>query len=168
MMLDIPANDHAALYVLAYTGPAGDDVTLATIIGPVALNTDFTDLITPDQRAAVPLPDLIRQGYDLPLTPEQDAMLRHVQGTVLLVMSRAFGGQAQQITLPAGSTLVTILRETPTMTPVEKLTSASGAGELTGPPAKPRKSDARMSGMVATAALLIMFALVGLVVWVGG
>lgn len=167
-MLDIPANDHGALYVIAYNGPAPDGVRVATIIGPVALNMDFVDLITPDQRTAVPLPDLIRQGYDLPLTPSQDAILRDVQGTVLLVMSRAFGGQAQQITLPASSTLVTILRETPTMTPSEKLTSASGAGELTGPPAKPGKSDARMSGMVATAALLIMFALVGLVVWVGG
>ncbi len=31
-------------------------------------------------------------------------------------------------------------------------------------PPKPKLSDARMSGMVATAALLVMFALVGLVV----
>ncbi|WP_019953569.1 hypothetical protein [Yoonia vestfoldensis] len=168
MTLTIPANDHGALYVLAHTGPASDALTAATIIGPVALNLDFVDVITPAQRAAVPLPDLIRQGYDLPLTPAQDAMLRHVQGTILLVMSRAFGGQAQQIDLPADTTLVTVLRETPAITPPEKLTSASGAGALTGPPAKPRKSDARMSGMIATIALLIMFALVGLMVWVGG
>ena len=168
MTLTIPANDHGALYVLAYTGPASDALTAATIIGPVALNMDFVDLITPDRRATVPLPDLIRQGYDMPLTPAQDAMLRHVQGTVLLVMSRALGGQAQQIDLPAGTTLVTVLRETPVMAAPEKLTSASGAGELPGPPVKPRKSDARMSGMIATAALLVMFALVGLMVWVGG
>ena len=167
-MLNIPANDHGALYVLAYSGPAGDDLTPDMIMGPVALNADFVDVITPAQRAAVPLPDLIRQGYDMPLTPAQDAMLRQVQGTVLLVMSRAFGGEAHQIDLPAGTTLVTVLRETPVMTASDKLTSAAGAGELTGAPTKPRKSDARMSGMVATIALLVMFALVGLMVWVGG
>lgn len=168
MTLTIPANDHGALYVLAYTGSASDALTAATIIGPVALNLDFVDLITADQRTTVPLPEVIRQGYDMPLTAEQDAMLRQVQGTVLLVMSRAFGGEAHQIDLPAGTTLVTVLRETPVMTASDKLTSAAGAGELTGAPTKPRKSDARMSGMVATIALLVMFALVGLMVWVGG
>jgi hypothetical protein len=167
-MLMIPDNDHGALYVLAYTGPAPDDQTFETIIGQVTLNMDFVDLITPAQRATVPLPDLIRQGYDMTLTSDQEAMLRDQQGAILLIMSRAFGGEAQQIDLPADTRLVTVLRETPVITPPEKLTSTSGAGELTGPPAKPRKSDARMSGMVATIALLIMFALVGLMVWVGG
>ncbi len=32
---------------------------------------------------------------------------------------------------------------------------------------KPPKSDARISGMVATVALLVMFALVGWFVWMG-
>ena len=32
---------------------------------------------------------------------------------------------------------------------------------------KPPKSDARISGMIATVALVAMFALVGLVVWWG-
>ncbi|ARU02148.1 hypothetical protein [Yoonia vestfoldensis] len=165
-MLNIPANDHGALYVLAAT--ATDAPTIAAILGPVTLNTDFVDLISPDQRATVPLPELIRQGYDMALTAEQEVLLQQAQGTILLVMSRAFDGQAQQIDLPAGTVLVTVLRETPVIAASEKLTSPSGAGALPGPPAKPRKSDARMSGMVATAALLIMFALVGLVVWVGG
>jgi hypothetical protein len=32
---------------------------------------------------------------------------------------------------------------------------------------KKKMSDARISGMVATVALLVMFAFVGLIVWVG-
>ena len=35
-------------------------------------------------------------------------------------------------------------------------------------PQRPPKSNARISGMVATVALLVMFALLGVVIWIGG
>lgn len=172
MILTIPANDHGALYILAYSGPPQEAVTdqaVLQIIGPAVLNLDYVDLITPEQRQQVTLPDLIRQGYDLPLSDEQARILRALDGQVLLLMSRAFGGQAQQITLPATTRLVMELRDPTTVSAPDKLTSDAATGEMNGPQtAKPRKSDARMSGMIATAALLVMFALVGLMVWVGG
>jgi hypothetical protein len=170
-MLTIPQNDHGALYVLEYTGDAPavlTDQAMLHILGPVVLNLDFVGLIAPDQRTEVTLPDLIQQGYDLPMTAEQTDTLRQLTGNVLLVMSRAFNGQAQDIALPATTRLVMVLREQPAIAPTDKLTSASATGDMNGPPAKPRKSDARMSGMVATGALLVMFLLVGLMVWVGG
>ncbi|MBQ2261225.1 MAG: hypothetical protein II336_07660 [Loktanella sp.] len=169
-MLQIPATDHGALYVLDYTGDAPavlSDEAVLQMVGPVVLNLDFVDLVTPEQRREVSLPELIRQGYEMPLTAEQADRLRQLSGHVLLIMSRAFGGQAQDITLPDATTLVMVLRDNATVPPAEQITSAAAAGVLTGPPVKPRKSDARMSGMVATAALLVMFALVGLMVWVG-
>lgn len=171
MMLNIPANDHGALYVLEYTGPAQEvlsDQTILQMVGPVVLNIDFVDPIAPEQRVQVTLPDLIRQGYDLPLTDEQASILRALDGQVLLVMSRAFGGQAQDIELPPTTRLVMVLRDQSVISATDKLVSDGAAGNINGPQAaKPKKSEARMSGMVATIALLVMFALVGLMVWVG-
>ena len=169
-MLDIPANDHGALYVVEYFGPPLDgsrEEMIAAIIGPVTLNLDFVDLITPAQRAEVALPDLIRQGYDLQLSPTQATSLRVVPGVVVLIMSRAFGGKARQIALPDQTCTVMVLRDKTPISAPDKLTSDGSAGDMNGPQAKPRKSDARMSGMVATVALLVMFALVGLMVLVG-
>ncbi|MFN3661147.1 hypothetical protein [Yoonia sp.] len=169
-MLDIPANDHGALYVVEYSGPPLDgpkEQMIRKIIGQDGLNLDYVDLIPASQTGDVALPDLIRQGYDLPLTPAQATTLRRVSGMVVLIMSRAFGGKAQTIFLPDDTRTVMVLRETPQLGTVEKLTSEGAVGELNGRQAKPRKSDARMSGMVATAALLVMFALVGLMIWVG-
>ncbi|WP_322894396.1 MULTISPECIES: hypothetical protein [unclassified Yoonia] len=170
-MLDIPANDHGALYIVEHFGPplTGSKAgMIGKIIGQVDLNLDFVDLIPPAGKAEMALPDLIQQGYEMPLTPAQVTTLRRVTGPVVLIMSRAFGSKAQQITLPEDSRAVMVLRDAAQIQTSEKLTSDGAAGEMNGPQtAKPRKSDARMSGMVATAALLVMFALVALMVWVG-
>lgn len=172
MHLQVPANDHGALYVLELTGAAPamlDDQAVLRLLGPVVLNTDYVDLVPARAQAAVALPDLVAQGYDLPLSAAQQAELADLQGPVLLIMSRAFGGQALDLALPAGTRLVMVLRAPARLTEKRAtLTADSAAGILTGPAAKPRKSDARMSGMVATAALVVMFLLVVIVVWVGG
>ena len=83
-------------------------------------------------------------------------------------MSAAFGGQEHTLDLPAGTRLVTTLREKAAIKVTPPLTSDSAEGNLDTKPVKPRKSDARMSGMVATYALLAMFTLVALMIWVGG
>ena len=83
-------------------------------------------------------------------------------------MSAAFGGAAVTLDLPQGTRLVTTLRETPTIAVRETLTSDAAEGRLDAPPARSKKSDARVGGMVAMYALLGMFALVGLMIWVGG
>ena len=170
-MLDIPANDHGALYVVEYFGPplnGSKEDMIRTIIGQDGLNLDFVDLIPAADKPTVPLSDLIRQGYDMPMTPAQATTLRRVSGVVVLLMSRAFGSKARRIILPDDTRSVMVLRETPKVSAPEKLTSDGAAGDMNGPQTtKPKKSEARMSGMVATIALVVMFALVALMVWVG-
>jgi hypothetical protein len=167
--LDIPAHDHGALYVLTHEGRhdlALSDQTMIEMLGPVMLNLDYVELIAHADRGPTTLPDLIRQGYDMPLTQDQAQTLSTLSGHVLLIMSRAFDGVAQSLDLPRQTRLVIVLRDAPAPLQDGKITSEAGKGTLNGPPAK-GKSDARMSGMVATFALLVMFALVALMVWVG-
>ena len=85
----------------------------------------------------------------------------------VLVMSAAFPPEGMTLDLPADVRLVTVLRDTPDVTLPETLRSDAAKGSLQGN-GKPKKSDARIGGMIATYALLLMFALVGLMVWIGG
>ena len=63
---------------------------------------------------------------------------------------------------------VTTIGEGAALTVDAPLRSEAAEGVLDEPPQPKRMSDARQSGMVATVALLIMFALVALMVWIGG
>lgn len=56
---------------------------------------------------------------------------------------------------------IATLAEAPPDTEVGELTA-----DLTSAPAKPKKSDARVGGMVATYALIAMFAIVALIIWI--
>lgn len=174
MMIDIPANDHGAIYVFEIIGipPAdlGDktDTALMAVFGPVVLNTNYVDVITPGVLTDMTLPQFITHGYDMPVADDVAEELRSLIGTAVLVMSAAFGGQEVILGLPENTHLVTTLRETPAIKVIDRLNTASAKGALDSKPTKPAKSNARMSGMVATYALLAMFALVGLMIWVGG
>lgn len=174
MKLNIPANDHGAIYVLEFQGtpPSGladkTDSAMLSVLGSVVVNTDYVDVITLGMLTEMTLPQLIKNGYDMPISDEDADTLRGIIGTAILVMSAAFGGQAVSFELPANVRIAAILRETPVIRTPEPLTSDAAQGSLDRKPAKPPKSNARMSGMVATYALLAMFALVGLMIWVGG
>lgn len=174
MKLEIPANDHGAIYVLEYAGapPAGfedkTDAAMQAVLGPVLVNTDYVDAITPGMLTDMTLPQLIEHGYDMPVGDADADQLRGIMGTAFLVMSAAFGGHSVQVDLPSNVRIVTVLREAPTITLSDPLSAESAKGTLQTKPAKPPKSDARMSGIVATYALLAMFALVALMIWVAG
>ena len=174
MTLEFAANDHGAIYVFEVIGvpPAdlGDktDAALMAVFGPVVLNTDYVDVIMPGVLTDMTLPQFITHGYDMPVADDVAEELRSLIGTAVLVMSAAFGGQEVALDLPENTRLVATLREKSTIKVIDPLNSSSAEGTLDSKPAKPAKSNARMSGMVATYALLAMFALVGLMIWVGG
>jgi hypothetical protein len=171
-MTHIPAHDHGALYVFSVDGeaPAGltdkADAALMALLGNVLLNTDYVDVITPDMLADMPLSELIQTGYDLPIDTETAGMLQAVTGPVVLVMSAAFGGQETTLTL-SHATLITTLREAAHETVPRALHAQSAKGAIAST-TRSAKSDARIGGMVATVALLLMFLLVGVMVWIGG
>jgi hypothetical protein len=144
------------------------DTALMAVFGSVVLNTDYVDVITPGVLTDMTLPQFITHGYDMPVADDLAEELRSLIGTAVLVMPAAFGGREVALDLPENTRLVTTLREKPAIKVIDPMSTASADGVLTPKPTKPPKSNARMSGMVATYALLAMFALVGLMIWVGG
>jgi len=168
-MMHVPAHDHGAIYVLELQRPPPEgleektDAAMMAVFGPLVVNTDYVDAITPGMLTDMALPDLIRNGYDMPISEATAEQLRGIFGTVVLVMSSAFGGAEVDINLPGDVRLVTVLRETPKMAAPRPISA-----DTTGRVASTRKapSDAAMSGRIATYALLVLFALVGLMIWV--
>lgn len=101
---------------------------------------------------------------------DEHVVIEGLKGTVLIVGSRAFGGQAQVLTPRAPVTLVATLNEEKAPVQFEPLPSA-GAQVAPAPEeateAEPKKkSDAAMLGRVAMIALLVLFVLTAVVVWV--
>jgi hypothetical protein len=172
-VINVPANDHGAIYVIELNRPAPEgledktDAAIMAVFGNVVLNTDYIDVIAPGVLTDMSLPDLIRNGYDMQLSPTDAVEIDGLIGSVVLVMSAAFPPEGMTLDLPADVRLVTVLRDTPDVTLPETLRSDAAKGSLQGN-GKPKKSDARIGGMIATYALLLMFALVGLMVWIGG
>ncbi len=169
-MIHVPTNDHGAIYVLELNRPDPDglddktDAAMMAVFGPVVVNTDYVDAITPGMLTDMTLPDLIQNGYEMPVDAATAEELRGLFGTVILVMSAAFGGAAMDIDLPSDVRLVTVLRDAPVMNAPRPISSKAAKGAL--PPARKKPSDAAMSGRIATYALLVLFALVGLMIWI--
>jgi hypothetical protein len=93
-------------------------------------------------------------------------MLDAYRGYVLTIRSQAFGGQAATLRPdPKARLMGTYAEEVP---PVKfaPLPTPSASGVLGG--GKPPMSDARMGGMVATVALIVMFGLTAFMIWFAG
>ena len=173
MTLDIRANDHGAIYVLEIAGdmPLGlsdkTDEAMMALLGPIVVNRDYVDVIEPAALTDMSVLQLIETGYDMPVDQATADSINATRGTIVLIMSAAFAGQAVKMRLPQHVRHVATLRETPAIKVTDQLSAQSAGGNLSTAPVKPPKSDARVSGIVATSALLVMFALVGLMIWIG-
>ena len=118
----------------------------------------------------MPLADYLVEGPGIAEDVlEQDRIkLGALDGWVMLVYSSAFAGKAATLS-PAPS--LTLIGEYP-----QEGVDWSGGVDLSTPsalpyqddatPARKKPSDAAMAGRVATVALLVLFALVGLMIWV--
>jgi len=113
------------------------------------------------------LEDYIRQGYDFDPDAADKAALADITGWVIFVMSRATDGAETTLDLSPGIRHITTIGTPMTLTAEAPLQSDAATGVLT-PPTKKPMSDARMGGMVATAALLVLFLLTGLMIWIAG
>lgn len=173
MTLTIPANDHGQLRVFATDMDLPADAAgktpqgLAQLFG-ADLNPDFVDIVRIDDLDGMQLSAYIDQGYDMAPDLVDKAAVDTITGTAILVLSRATNAVETKLTLAEGLRHVTTYSPAVQIITPEKLPDASARGILSDPPVKAPKSDARMSGMVATYALLVMFALVGLMIWVAG
>lgn len=173
MKLTIPATDHGQLRVFALPTAAAPDIIaktpqgLAHLFG-ADLNPAFVDVVSIDDLGDMRLSQYIAEGYDLAPDLADKPAVDAITGYAILVLSTATGGRDTTLTLAPDLRHVTTYSREAQLHMPEKLPDASAQGGISGPPGKPAKSNARISGMIAMYALLAMFALVALMIWVGG
>lgn len=131
--------------------------------------------LDPEQVEMFPLTDLkglglsgyMREGLGIAEEEIDNARLDALKGVVLIIRSAAFGGAAVMLAPKAPLRWIGTYREQTAPVRFEQL--PGGAAEVEAapePPAEKRPSDAAMSGRVATVALIVIFALTAIVVWI--
>ena len=173
MPLTIPATDHGQIRIFAVTPPVppglldADPQAIAQALGTNRLNRDFVDVVDTRTLAGMSLLDYLRQGYDIPADAADDAALRDLTGPVILVMSRASGGEEVTLTPAAGIRHITTVGDPARLrAPAGPLPSAAATGTVA--PARPPASDRAVSGRVATIALVVLLALVVVMILIAG
>ena len=171
MTLTIPATDHGLIRIFKVTGPAPAGLeektpaALHALFGTDALDPDYVDVVDTRELAGLTLLDYLHQGYDIPDAALADPAIRDLRGLVVLVMSRAARGQEVTLTLAPQITHVTTTGEPARLRmPGPAITTPAATGSVAGGKSAP--SDAAMSGRIATLALLVLFALVAVMIWV--
>lgn len=173
MIIDIPANDHGKIRIFSLTGrlPSGliekEPRALLGAFGTTALNPDYVDVVKIAALDDMTLHDLLVHGYDITPDPIDDAALVGITDHAILIMSRATQGKAVTLELAPGIHHVTTCGDAAQLNVPTPLEADTAQGTLEDAPAS-RKSDAAIGGRVAMFALIVMFAIFGLMVWIGG
>ena len=138
---------------------------LRDALGVEYLDSDFIELFDVANLEGVGLPQYMIDGLGVSETDveEDRARLEAIEGLILVVLSSAFGGFAGTLTPKSPLRWVGTYTEDRAPVSFKPLPSESAKG-TTGDKTPP--SDAAMSGRVASIALLVLFALVAVVVWV--
>ncbi len=138
---------------------------LQEALGAEVLEADHVDLFAVSDLDELGLTGYLEQGYGM--DPEDLADMRvrlnALSGHVLIVTSRAFAGQAQTLKPRAPLRLIASFHENAAPVVFEPLPSKAARGTTGG---KAAPSDAAMSGRIASLALLVLFVLVAVVVWI--
>ncbi|RYH01399.1 hypothetical protein EU805_14170 [Salipiger sp. IMCC34102] len=171
MTLTIPANDHGQIRIFSLTPPVAQSLMEAEpqavhrALGAKDLNMDFVDVVDTRNLAGLSLLDYLHQGYDVPADAADNAALRGIDGPVILVMSRATSGREVTLTPVQGVRHVTTVGEPVRLAvPSSPLPSATAEGNVR--PGKAVPSNGAISGRVATIALLVLFVLVAVMIWI--
>ncbi len=172
-MITIPENDHGHIRVFANSEALPEAARDKTPEGIVALfgatlDPTYVDIVQISDLGGMTLSTYIAEGYDMVADPVDKAAVDAIEGTAILVLSRATDGQAATFTLAPGIRHVTTYSPTAKISPPEVLASASAQGNLDTAPVKPPKSNARIGGMVAMYALIFMFAFIAVIIWIAG
>ncbi|WP_306130752.1 hypothetical protein [Roseovarius sp. MMSF_3350] len=145
---------------------------LQEALGAESLDPHYVDLMQVEDLEGYGLSQYLEQGMGVSSHDLEDAhvLIEGLKGTVLVVGSGAFGGQAQVLTPRKPLRLVATFSEESSPVQFEPLPSAGAqvapAPEEARETEVKKKSDAAMSGRVAMIALLVLFVLTAAVVWV--
>jgi hypothetical protein len=173
MGITIPENDHGQIRVFATTLDLPHEVLQKQPGGMLALfgaplNPDYVDIVRIDDLMGMSLTRYIHEGYDMAPDLVEAATVDRITGYAVLVLSRATDGKETTLEPGFGLRHITTYSPAASFAAHEALPSESAKGTIPSPDGPPAKSNARMSGMVATFALLVMFLLVGVMILVGG
>lgn len=151
--------------------PTPEAVTdaLFAALGVTMLEAADIQIVTLADLSGLRLTDFLREAYDVPDAQinAHRGLLDAVTGKVALLRSGAFAGQA--VTLPSeGPARLLACLDEPGVGPVPLVPLPFPDAGTLAVPARPARSDAAILGRVAMAALLAIFALTALVVWIAG
>ncbi len=138
---------------------------LQQALGADTLDPDHIELFPVEDLDELGLARYLEEGHgiDADEIAEMRQRLDGLSGHVLIVKSRAFGGTAQTLEPRAPLRLIASFNEDRAPVSFDPLPSEGARGTTGG---KPPPSPAAMSGRVASIALLVLFLLVAVVVWV--
>lgn len=174
-LAEIPAGERGVLRVFAVnldaqaaqhlqsTGATG----LAQLLGVDTLNTDYVEMFRIADLGELGLDDYLHTGYDVPRSAleAQTARLRALEGYALIVLSLAFEPEGATLPATADLTLIATFGDGgPDWSTDSPLLSSTAAEPH--PTGKKPPSEAAILGRVATFALLFLFALTALMVWI--
>jgi len=175
MSYTIPANDFGKLRVFATDMDLPQEAIKKTPEGILALlgaplNVQYVDIVKVADLGGMALSRYIEEGYDMPPDLVEQSDVDGIRGNAVLVLSSATGGKATELHPGFGLRHVATYSRTPDVSTPATLQSQSAAGTVPQPadPPPKAKSNARIGGMVATVALIAMFVLVGVMIFVGG
>ncbi|MDO6590804.1 hypothetical protein DS901_10415 [Loktanella sp. D2R18] len=164
--IDLPAEEIANFKEEKYSDDDAPISPLVAALGLAHIDTDFIEVFDTetirDYGFAKYLTDA--NGMNPAQVNPETAMLAAITGHVLLVFSDAL--KDQTLAPKAPLRFVGRYSASPSIHPVQKIETEAAKGVLPQP--QPPKSDARMSGMVATAALVVMFLIVAMMIWIAG
>ncbi|MFN4160183.1 MAG: hypothetical protein ACK4GO_17580 [Gemmobacter sp.] len=178
--IDIPAHEAPTLRLFTLALPREDIRRmaahhdragwLASMLGVPTLDPAQVETFDLADLGALGIAGYLAEAHGIPealLAPDL-ARLGALTGPVLILRSAAFGGRAARLDPRAVLSLVaTYPEDAPPLARFDALPSEGAKGTVTAPDRPPR-SAAATGGMVATIALLVMFALTALVIWIGG
>jgi len=133
---------------------------MADVLGLTSLDTEHADLIKIADLDELGLATYLTDGAGVPeaeVAPDRDR-LAALEGWVLVVLSRAFGGKAAQIRPAKGVNLVATYGQSPTDWTARPLETES-ARRRTPPPREVRARSRRIGGVIF-AVIMVLVALV--------
>ncbi|MDP5334320.1 MAG: hypothetical protein NWT12_05680 [Paracoccaceae bacterium] len=121
------------------------------------------------QLGDIGLTGYMEEGLGIPAAQiaEHRALLENEGGKVLILLAGAFGGQAAHLAPSDKLSFLGLFTEDRPQVTFDPLPAGGAKGAPLAGARKP-VSDAAMSGRIAMVALLVLFVLTGLVVWMAG
>ena len=180
MSTQITANEHGKVRVFQLSATLASVLeqeetfaSLASALGVSIADPDDVQIVADAVLRDLGLAQFLMMGYGIAeaeIGPEMEA-LNTLTGSFAVIRSGAFGEAATTLRPSEDAALIaTFHEEGAAPAPLTPLQADSAQGTVADPvpPVKKPKSDARIGGMVATLALLVLFALVGLMIWIAG